>query len=113
MPLVLCSTALCVSAPTGHGRPLHNNDIAFPIIVVDTPIFECRTVVGEIIIKEVPHSQFLSSSYVPDYTGCCMRIVYIDHLDSFAKCYGNVSPAVRTLFSEYEDDLVKTIQAKE
>jgi len=96
-----------------HGRPLHDIDIAFPIIVVDTPIFECRTVDGEILIKEVPHSQFLFSSYVPDYTGCCMRIVHIDHLDSFAKYYANVSAAVRTLFSEYEDDLMKTIQAKE
>lgn len=96
-----------------HGRPLHDIDIAFPIIVVDSPIFECQTVDDEINIKEVTHSSFLFSSYIPDYTGCRMHIVHIDHLDKFAKYYANVSTAIRELLSGYEDDLMKKLQGAE
>lgn len=80
-------------------------NIAFPIIVVDTPIFECAYTEGELTVKQVPHSKFLFSSYIPDFSISRINVVHIDHLDSFAKHYINVSNSLRELLAEKEREL--------
>lgn len=85
--------------------PLPAINIAFPILVVDTPIFECAYVAGELTVKEVPHGKFLFSSYIPDFSISRINVVHIDHLDIFAKHYINVSTSIREMVAEDERKL--------
>jgi hypothetical protein len=85
---------------------------AFPIIVVDSPIFECSKVYDELVVTEVQHSKFLFSSYIPDFTGCCIHIVHISALENFAKYFRNVSNEMRELFQEYEQKFLSNFSKK-
>lgn len=77
-------------------------NVAFPILVVDTPIFECAYVEGELKVKQVSHSKFLFSSYIPNFSISRINVVHIDHLNSFAKHYINVSTSLREMLAEEE-----------
>lgn len=79
-------------------------NIAFPLIVVDSPIFECSQIDGELKVKSVTHSKFLFSSFIPNETGCRINIVHIDYLDSFAKHYINVSDSLREMLAPHEQE---------
>ncbi|MBP1205241.1 hypothetical protein JOD97_003283 [Duganella sp. 1411] len=91
---------------------LPNINVAFPILVVDKPIFECAYVEGELVVKEVPHSKFLFSSYIPDLAVSRINIVHIDHLDSFAKHYINVATKLREMLAETEQNAMEKAKGR-
>ncbi len=83
-------------------------NFAFPIIVVDTPIFECfKNESGELSIKQVKQAEFLFSSYIPDSVGCCIRIVHIDELEEVAKYFRILCNDFREFFHEFERNAFK------
>jgi hypothetical protein len=87
-------------------------NVAFPILVVDKPIFECAYVEGELTVKQVPHSKFLFSSYIPNFAISRINIVHIDHLDSFAKHYINVATKLRKILEPIEQKAMDKIKGQ-
>lgn len=83
-------------------------NFAFPIVVVDTPIFECfKNDEGKLSIKQVKQSEFLFSSYVPNSIGCCIRIVHIDELEEVAKYFRMLCDDFRKFFYDLERQCFK------
>lgn len=87
-------------------------NVAFPILVVDKPIFECSYVEGELTVKPVPHSKFLFSSYIPDLAISRINVVHIDHLESFAKHYINVATRLRDMLAPIEQRAIDKTKGK-
>jgi hypothetical protein len=87
-------------------------NVAFPILIVDKPIFECAHVGGELIVNQVPYSKFLFSSYIPDFAISRINIVHIDHLHSVAKHYIDVSKKLRELLAPTEENAMKKVQGR-
>ena len=77
---------------------------AFPIIVIDSPLFECsRTDGGKLELKEVEESNFLFSAYLPEKTGCCVQVVKKERLPSFAIKAKSIADEIRQGLKAEED----------
>ncbi|QJD91827.1 hypothetical protein HH213_18055 [Duganella dendranthematis] len=73
---------------------------AFPLIVIDAPLFECSlNDHGELVLEEVSESRFLYAAYVPEYAGCCITIVTKRNLPAAALRYRAVANALRETFA--------------
>lgn len=76
---------------------------AFPVIVVDSPLFECsRKSNGELELVEVSNSEFLFSAHIPEYVGCCMKVVTKEYLPTYAKWAKDLANAIRKELQEEE-----------
>ena len=59
--------------------------LAFPVIVVDSPLLQCSLAQdGSIVLEEVPQGEFLFFAALPRQFGSCIRIVTADYLSEFA-----------------------------
>jgi hypothetical protein len=59
--------------------------IAFPVIVVDSPLLQCSLAEdGSIGLEEVAHGELLFFADLPRQLGSCIRIVTADYLSEFA-----------------------------
>jgi hypothetical protein len=69
---------------------------AMPVLVVDSPIFECSLdQVGEILLKQVQVSELLFTAMIPQRTQACIRVVSRSVLPQFAAhCY-RVAEAIK------------------
>ncbi len=77
---------------------------AFPVIVVDSPLFECsRNSDGTLKLAEVPISEFLFSAHIPENIGCSVKVVTRAHLPIFAKWARELTSAIRDEFQDEED----------
>lgn len=75
---------------------------AFPVIVIDSPLFECsRKQDGELELTEVSNSEFLFSAHIPNQIGCCVKVVTKAHLPDFAKWAKQLANTIR---QELEDE---------
>lgn len=65
----------------------------FPVIVVDTPIFECSLAPnGDIELCQVERSSLLFTATIPNHVATCITVVHIDALGSYAQeCFANTS----------------------
>lgn len=69
---------------------------AFPVIVIDSPLFECsRKQDGELDLIAVSNSEFLFSAHIPDYIGCCVKVITKEHLPDFAKWAKQLANTIR------------------
>jgi len=76
---------------------------AFPVIVVDSPLFECsRKSNGELELLEVPYSEFLFSAHIPENVGCCVKVVTKEYLPTFAKWAKDLATTIRKELEEEE-----------
>ncbi|OXI34298.1 hypothetical protein CFB89_05785 [Burkholderia sp. AU16741] len=83
---------------------------AFPIIVVDAPLFECsRQDDGEITIERVEISEFLFSAHIPDRLDACIRVVSREKLVEFAREMKKLADVLRREFKKEEDDAFKRL----
>lgn len=84
--------------------------LAFPVIVVDSPLFECRLQTdGELILKEVEVSEFLFAAHIPQYVGCCIKVVTKKHLDQYANWARIVSSNLRSDLKADEDRILAAL----
>ena len=68
------------SAP--YNRPY---SLAFPVIVVDSPLLQCSLAQdGSIGLEEVTQGEFLFFAGLPRSFGSCIRVVTADHISEFA-----------------------------
>lgn len=80
----------------------------FPVIVVDSPLFECSLKSdGDLELKEVEESEFLFSAHIPHHVGTCIKIIKKERLKDFAK---NAKTLAETIRMELKDDENKALQ---
>jgi hypothetical protein len=60
--------------------------LAFPVIVVDTPLLECWLAPDrQLRLEEVTQGEFLFIARLPQHFGSCIRVVTAPHLEAFAQ----------------------------
>ncbi len=76
----------------------------FPIIVVDSPLFECSLKNdGDLKLKEVEESEFLFSARIPDHVGTCIRVIKKGQLKTFAEKAKILANTIRSELKSDED----------
>lgn len=81
---------------------------AFPVIVVDSPLFECSIEGdGELHLQEVKESEFLFSAHIPDEVGCCIKVIKNERLADFATQAKHLVDAIRRSLKDEEDAAFK------
>jgi len=81
---------------------------AFPVIVIDSPLFECsRKQDGELELVEVSNSEFLFSAYIPDYIGCCIKVIKKEYLPDFAQWAKELANSIRVELKDEEANAFK------
>lgn len=86
---------------------------AFPIIVVDSPLFECSLKIdGELEVKPVFHSEFVFSSYIPEHIGCCVRIITKEYLPNAATWAKQLAHAIREDLKSEEEKMFASIKLR-
>jgi len=80
---------------------------AFPVIVVDSPLFECsRNEGGDLKLVEVLQSEFLFSAHIPQHIGCCVKVITRQHLPEYARWAKKLADTIR---EEFKDEIEKLI----
>lgn len=81
---------------------------AFPVIVVDSPLFECSLKGdGELHLQEVEESDFLCSAYIPDVVGCCIKVIRKELLSKYATEAKQLEITIRQSLKDEEDSAIK------
>jgi hypothetical protein len=82
---------------------------AFPVIVIDSPLFECSlTGNGELQLTEVEQSDFLFSAHIPDNIGCCVKVVTKPRLPVFAQWAKQLANSIREELNDEEERFFST-----
>lgn len=82
---------------------------AFPVIVIDSPLFECSlTADGELQLVEVKQSEFIFSAHIPEYVGCCIKVVTKEHLPAFAQWAKGLAGSIRKELANDEESIIPT-----
>lgn len=82
-----------------NGESLKTFDFAFPVIVVDAPLFECALDSnGALSLSRVEQSEFLFSAYIPKQVSTCITVVTKDALPTFAANAWVLTKALREEF---------------
>jgi hypothetical protein len=77
---------------------------AFPVVVVDSPLFECsRRDDGDLQLTEVSDSKFLFSAHIPGHVGCCIKVVTRECLPVYAKWAKGLANVIREDFKNEEE----------
>jgi hypothetical protein len=72
---------------------------AFPLLVVDAPLFECIQLSnGQLQVTEVESSSFLFVNNIPERRGCRITIITKSHLATFARKAKDIARAIRADF---------------
>jgi hypothetical protein len=80
----------------------------FPIIVVDSPLFECSLKNdGDLELKEVEKSEFLFSARIPDHVGTCVRVIKKEQLKAFSEKAKILANTIRSELKSDEDAAFK------
>jgi len=88
----------------GDERSLPKFAVAFPLVVVDAPIFECRlSADGAIDLAEVSCSEFLHRDRVIYDTLVRIRVIHIDELPRFAEDAYEASWHIQKFMAELEE----------
>lgn len=78
----------------------------FPVIVVDSPLFECSLgESGELELQEVQRSCFKFSSYHPERVSTTVTVITKSELDTFSSEAEKVADSIRSEFGTREKEL--------
>ncbi|CAN7453000.1 hypothetical protein LJR099_003042 [Variovorax paradoxus] len=93
-----------------EAQPYMTLSFYVPVIVVDSPLFECRLEpTGELALKEVQRSEFLFRTHMPDPIGCCIRVVTKKELSSWAAEAKVLATTLREDFEEEERSVLNDL----
>jgi hypothetical protein len=102
MNVVSACQGVIAALPTSDDWPTLAASI--PIIVVDSPLFECELRPdGELELTEVDESAFLFSAYLPKHTSCVVRVIHRSKLEVTAKWAKSLVDALREDLKPEED----------
>lgn len=103
--------ASCGVAQDRKPGPIPRLVFAFPIIVIDSPLFECSLAQdGQLQLTEVEQSEFLFSAYIPEHVGCCVKVVTKPRLQDFARWAKQLANTIR---GEMKDEEKRTFPKKD
>ncbi|MEZ8097177.1 hypothetical protein ACED51_24020 [Photobacterium swingsii] len=92
------------------GRFEERLSFCFPVIVVNSPLFECTlNDVGELQLKEVQRSSFNFSSYLPERISTTITVITKSELKSFSKEAKALAKAIRLEFSDVEKSVISEL----
>jgi len=103
-----------IKACAGVAQDRNSPDIprlafAFPVIVVDAPLYECAlTNDGELQLTEVEQSEFLFSAHIPEYVGTCIKVVTKAKLQEFAQWAKQLANCIREELKSEEERAYQT-----
>lgn len=81
---------------------------SIPIIVVDSPLFECELRPdGELELTEVDESAFLFSAHIPKQISCVVRVIHRSKLAATAEWAKSMVNAMREDLKAEEDKFFK------
>lgn len=81
---------------------------AFPVIVVDSPLFECSLREdGELHLQEVEESEFLFSAHIPGEVGSCVKVIRKERLGKFAIDAKQLANTIRQSLKDEENAAFK------
>jgi hypothetical protein len=102
MNVVSACQGVIAALPTSDDWPTLAASI--PIIVVDSPLFECELRHdGELELTEVDESAFLFSAYLSKHTSCVVRVIHRSKLEATAKWARSLVDALREDLKPEED----------
>lgn len=85
--------------------------IYFPVIVVDSPIFECTLQAnGELALEEVSHSEFLFAAHIPERIGCWVRLIGKADLPRYAAWARELANTLRADLKDQEERILGTLK---
>lgn len=85
---------------------------AFPVIVIDAPLFECSLGSdGKLHLIKVEQSEFLSSAYLPEQVGCCIKVITRDKLRDFASLAKQLANDIREQLDDEQEKIFPTKDA--
>lgn len=100
------ATAVCRAAQyqvlpmQADRRQLPEYAVSFPVIVVDSPIIECRlSDTGSIELIEVNRSEILFEDHAMFDAWVRIRVIHIDYLEAFASDAHNAAGKIHSLLS--------------
>ena len=100
--LKACSGLTSDREPTGLKRLA----FAFPVIVVNSPIFECSlNSDGELELEEVQESEFLFSAHIPKEISCCIKVIRREKLVDYSVKAKSIADTVRATMKSVEDKM--------
>jgi hypothetical protein len=80
---------------------------AFPMIVVDAPIFECHLDDnGALQFQQVVATEFLFTAYVPERTSAMIRVVSAEALPDFADMFSRLARMIKIALKPHVDKLL-------
>ena len=83
--------------------------IAFPIIVVDTPIIQCSLqATGQLRLEEVNQGEFLFVARLPSHFASCIRVITATHLLAFADEAKRVAEKLRAALKPEEEKVMES-----
>lgn len=94
----------------GESRRYKPLVFAFPAIVVDAPIYECRLIEGgSLELNEVAESEFLFSVHIPNPLSCSIRVVTKSQLPQFATRARELARVLREDLKAEEDRVLSSL----
>ncbi len=88
--------------------------IYFPVIAVDSPIYECTLLAnGELALEEVSHSEFLFVAHIPGRIGCWVRIVGKADLPRYAAWARELANTLRADLKDQEERVLGTLNQED
>lgn len=94
-----------------HASSVPRLSFSFPVIVVDSPLFECAmNSDGELVLTEVPMSEFLFSAYIPENVSCAIKVVSNRHLSAFSEWAMETAKLLRKELKSDEDRVIETLR---
>jgi hypothetical protein len=85
---------------------------ALPVIVVDTPIFECTlNSDGEIDLVEVQESDFLFSAHMPSEVACCIKVIRKEKLQEYTLGAKEIADSLRLVMKESESVAIESLSS--
>jgi hypothetical protein len=83
--------------------------LAFPVIVIDTPLFECTLKSnGQIQLDEVSQGEFLFVARLPSRFGACIRVITDGNVQTFAQEARKAAEQFRAALKPEEDRIMET-----
>lgn len=104
----LKAAAVLVTHEEGRTRRLA---FAFPVVVVDAPIFECfSNERGDLELEEVLISQFMFTALIPQRTRAIVRIVHREALSRLASNLYDLATLLKEELQDKVDEFMETIR---
>ena len=108
MSAAKASDYLVCEIPAQYNPPY---SLAFPVIVVDSPLLQCSLAVdGSIVLEEVPQGEFLFVAALPRRFGACIRIVTANYLSEFAVEAKQIATRIRNELKNEEAKVKESLR---